>query len=122
MADGEAAFNNLDPMPRLPWMGVLQLPLRETIQTLVVPTLISLLDAWAGARVIGKVMAPLAFEDPRYAALFRRASLFIYLSGKTCFAAGTMLWKHIGSMHNNIRDERYLLGVTLNNLNPEERR
>jgi hypothetical protein len=121
MADGAIQANNIDPVPRFAWMGILQAPLRETLSTLITPTLISLLDAWAGSRTIGKVIAPVLFQDGRYVAIIKRASLMIYLGGKFLISSASLLGKHIASMHNKIRDERYLLGVTLNNLNAGDR-
>jgi hypothetical protein len=121
MAEGDAD-QNIDPVPRLAWLRVLQAPLQDTVHTLVLPTLLSLFDAYAGARVIGRVVSPLVFQDPRYVAILQRGSLFIYLVGKGIVSALLAVKRYIASMHNNIRDEYYLLGVTLNNLPPAEGR
>jgi len=59
----------------------------------------------------------LLYRDEAYAATVNGSSFLVYIGISLLLDSFVIFGEYVFSMHNQIRDERYLTGVTLNNLN-----
>ena len=104
---------------RLRQNGVLGVDFCWTMKTLVSPTLCTLADAIAIPYVAAQGIAPaFLLDSPRDRAWAKRLAVPTYLAAKAALAVLKAAWWSIVALHEHIRDERYLLGVQLNNFGP----
>jgi hypothetical protein len=80
------------------------------------PGLFSLLKPIVGTRIVNKIVM-LLYRDEAYAATVKGSSFLVYLGFSLLLDIVLMFGEYAFSMHNQIRDERYITGLTLNNLN-----
>jgi hypothetical protein len=80
------------------------------------PGLFSLLKPIVGTRIVNKIVM-LLYRDEAYAATVKGSSFLVYLGVSLLLDIVLMFGEYAFSMHNQIRDERYITGLTLNNLN-----